>query len=390
MDSIHERFDGDVQYPYADVGTPELMHISGITQENRQSYIYTCPYCKKGLRPRLGTKRTHCFAHKPGESCELDRYIHTTAERLLKEKWDRDEPFEITMKVRTECKDKDTCIFYQHFCRGCLSEEIKTYDLKKQFTQCVVEKKYGEFIPDLCLIDETGKHEPIFIEIWSKHKNSEKKKKSDYRIIEIRLKTVQELEKLPKHPIIESETVTFSHFKSLKKSPPEEEGPRLMRYTLYAGTLKSYVDDKTVHCGNYRTKHRAKSIFEVVCSQNEICKTTDFHNYCNAIAIDRGYDIRTCYLCQLYGEDERNKDIDYVAAFELGRQKGCRRDIKAQGLIECRPEEARTCQRFKLKDILLNRLKGRYANINRYIWLKNAEGTASEETQKRKDYIISM
>ena len=42
---------------------------------------------------------------------------------------------------------------------------------------------------------------------------------SDHMIIEIRLKTTEELEELPKHPITESETVTFSHFKVLKKTP---------------------------------------------------------------------------------------------------------------------------------------------------------------------------
>lgn len=386
VDGIHEVFEGDVQYPFADVGEPNLMHISGITQENRRSYTYICPYCKKGLRPRLGTKKAHCYAHKPGESCELDRYIHTTAERLLKEKWDRDEPFEITMKVRTECKEIDNCFFYKDYGHGCVSEEVKTFDLKKQYSQCIVEKKYGEFVPDLCLIDDTGQHEPIFIEIWSKHKNSEKKAQSNHMIIEIRLKTTEELEELPKHPITESETVTFSHFKVLKKTPTKDDGPRLMRYTLYAGTLKSYVDDETVFCGNYKSKHHAKSIFEVVCSQDEVHTTQQFRNYCNAIAIDRGYNIRSCYLCQLFGPDKREKEYDDDVPFNPDRPVGCRRDIDAQGLIECKPEEAMTCEQFKLKDRPLNRLKAQYANINRYIWFKNAGGSVSEEYQERKDY----
>lgn len=385
-DGIHEYFEGDVQYPFADVGAPELMHISGITQDNRRSYTYTCPYCKKGLRPRLGSKKAHCFAHKPGESCELDRYIHTTAELLLKEKWDRDEPFEIRMKVRTECKDINTCIFFKDYGQNCVKEEMKPFDLKKQYTQCVVEKRYDEFVPDLCLIDETGKHEPIFIEIWSKHKNSEKKAGSKHKIIEIRLKTVQDLEVLPKHPITESETVTFSHFKTLKKSPTKGYGPHLMKYTLFADTFKSHIDDKDVFCGNYKTEHHTKSIFEVVCSQEEVYGTTAFRNYCNAIAIDHGYDIRICYLCQLYGKDKRNMDYDNDTVFSPDCSVGCRRDIEIQGLIECKPEEAKTCQQFKLKDIPLKRLKAWYANINRYIWFKNADGKTVEEVQKRKDY----
>ena len=38
---IHEVFEGDVQYPYADVGAPELLHISQVNQDNRRDYKFT-------------------------------------------------------------------------------------------------------------------------------------------------------------------------------------------------------------------------------------------------------------------------------------------------------------------------------------------------------------
>ena len=385
VDGIHERFEGDVQYPYADVGKPELMHISEVTQENRHSFTYTCPYCKKGLHPRLG-KIAHCFAHKPGERCDMDKYIHTTAERLLKEKWDSDEPFEIKMKQHTVCKDIDNCFFYNEYGYNCITEEYITIDLKKLYSKCVVEKKYVEFIPDLCLIDETGKNEPIFIEIWSKHKNSEDKANSDYRIIEIRIKKVIELEDLPKQPITESESVTFSHFPVVEKTPTINDGPRLMRYTLYAESLKSFVDDEDVFCGNYRKEHKPKSIFEVVCTQDELHNTREFRNYCNAIAIDRGYDIRSCYLCHLYGADNRDKGYIDSTHFDPNRPIGCRRDIDNQGLIPCKPETAKNCEFFKLKDKPLKRIKSQFSNVNRYIWYKEANGAVNEEIQYRKDH----
>ncbi len=382
VDNIHESFEEDVQYPFADVGEPILKHISAITQENRRSYTYTCPYCKKSLVPRLGSI-AHCYAHKPGESCDQDRYIHTTAERLLKEKWDRDEPFEITMKVRTECKEKDNCFFYKDHIGNCVIEEKKTFNLKKQYSQCNVEKKYGEFIPDLCLIDDTGKHEPIFIEIWSKHKNSEKKAKSDYRIIEIRLKTAEDLENLPKRPITESSTVTFNHFKILRKSPEDCHPLNLMKYTLYADTLKSYVDEKTTTCVNFKSVHHSKSIFEMVCSPDEVFSKSNFQTLCNAFAIDRGFNIRNCYICQLYGEDTR------VFNGIQPRLNGCHRDIDGIGLIQCKSEEAMTCRSFKLKDQPLKYMKSKYAHVSRYIWYKNADGSISEEGQKRQDYRIN-
>lgn len=385
-DGIHECFEGDVQYPYADVGQAELMHISAVTPENRREYTYTCPYCKKALRPRLGTKRAHCYAHRPGESCELDRYIHSTAERLLKEKWERDEPFEISMNVHSECRDYDNCLFRQEYNRVCKGTEMKTFDLKKQFSQCLVEKKFGEFIPDLCLVDESGRHEPIFIEIWSKHKNSQKKADSEYRIIEIRLRTTEELEALPGHPITESETVTFSHFKTLNTKPDGKEGPRLRKYTLYSGTLKSFVDETYCNCGNYKSRHHAKALLEVVCSQDEIYSSQEFRNYCNALAIERGFDIRSCYLCQLYGADKSDRgDYDWNDNWE-DRPVGCRRDIKNQGLIQTQQEEAKTCEWFKLKDIPLKQAKARYGNINRYLWHRREDGSYEEEFHKRKTW----
>ena len=376
---LHNFFDGNVQYPFADVGDKELMHISEITRENRRLYKYTCPNCKKDLLPRLGDKKAHCYAHRPGENCELDRYIHTTAERLLKEKWDRDEPFEIKMKVRSECKERAKCPFNKIHSQSCITEEEKTFNLKKQYSKCIVEKKYGEFVPDLCLIDETGKHKPIFIEIWSKHKNSEKKAQSDHRIIEIHIKTREELEELTKHPITESETVTFSHFKVKEKSPTREDCPSLMRYTLYSGTFKSHIEDQFVFSESNKAKHHAKSIFEVVCSQNDIQKR-HFQNYCNAIAIDRGYNIRLCYLCKFYGTDIKDNELKEDAV-----TYGCKRVIETHGIIECKPEDAINCQHFKLKDKTLTDIKAKYANINRYIWFKDKDNTESEEYIPRKD-----
>lgn len=374
IDGIHEYFEGDVQYPFADVGAAELLHISDVTKENRLKYAYTCPYCKKGLRPRLGSKIAHCFAHKPGESCELDRYIHSTAERLLKEKWERDEPFEITMTVRTECENLKDCVFFLENGKGCITEEVRTFDLKEQFTQCIVEKEVGVFIPDLCLVDDTGNHEPIFIEIWSKHKNSDKKNNSEYRIIEIRLKTMKDLEELTKHPITESKYVTFSHFKTLKKKPSKDDGPELMRYTLFASTLKSHVDT-TMRCWNYRNSHYPKSIFEVVCSKDDIPQNS-FHNYCNAIAIDKGYNIRISALCQYFG------DYSYLYP---DHSRGCLRELNMRRLITCSPEDVVTCQYFQLKETILSGLKRQYSNINRYIWYKREDDSVHEECQKRKD-----
>ena len=384
-DGVHEVFEGDVQYPYADIGNtdkPTLLHISEVTKENRKDYTYTCPYCKKELRPRLG-KIAHCFAHKPGERCDIDKYIHTTAERLLKEKWDNEEHFRVWMNVRTECPDYETCPFRRDYGDTCFSIEKKVFDLKESYNRCEVEKKYGEFIPDLCLIDDTGKHNPIFIEIWSKHKNSEKKADSDYQIIEIRIKTIKELEELPKHMIIESDTVTFSHFKTIKKKPKDSERLKLVRYVLYADSFKSFVDSQSVNCGNYRDNHHRKSILEITMDQRHVDDSFQFRSFCDAIALSKGYNIRSCYHCQLYGSDKyENNNNGYV----LSVVKGCKLELSTKGIVRCNPEKAKTCESFKLKDYPLRRAKAQFAFVDHYVWNKNADGSVTEGLQKGESY----
>lgn len=376
-DGIHEVFDGDVQYPFADVGAPNLLHISSVTQENKRLYKYTCPYCRKELRPRLGTKKAHCFAHKPNESCELDRYIHSTAERLFKEKWDSDQPFEITMTVRSECDRRENCFFQSAQEGVCSTEKIETFDLKRWYNQCLVEKKVGGFIPDLCLIDETGKHDPIFIEIWSKHQNSLKKQTSEYKIIEIRLKTIQDLEELPKHPITESETVTFSHFKIAKKAQSYFEGPKLMKYQLYSETLKSYVSDEGINCTNYR-EHHDKAILEIVGYRNGFAPRA-FQKFCTAVALEKGYDIRFCYHCKYYGSDYRSNDFVNDISEVQFKPQGCRRNLEEQGLIDCRPEDARSCQYFKVKEQPYRFYKNWFKNMKLYVWTRNPNENESED-----------
>ena len=384
-DGIHEVFEGDVQYPYADVGASELLHISKVNQDNRKDFKYTCPYCKNTLRPRLsrGSRRSH-FAHNPGECCDQDRYIHSTAERLLKEKWDRNEPFEITFGVRTICNRHATCFYSQAYKHQCFFQKPETFDLKKHYSTCLVEKKYGEFIPDLCLIDESGKHEPIFIEIWSTHKNSEKKAESDYQIIEIRLRTVADLEELPKRPITESETVKFSHFKTRKREPNATDGLELMKYTLYADSLKSYVDTKSVSCSNYNTKHHGKAVLEIVGAKNDFYTVNHFRKYCNAIAVEKGNDIRSCYLCRQYGDVKSTSVWDAELCRFTEPERGCRRDIKGQGIIQCKPDDAKTCDHFVRRDYTLKRIMETYADMPLYIWERRPDGTEAEEYRQGK------
>lgn len=288
------------------------------------------------------------------------------------------------MEVKTACKHHPDCVFGKTNNR-CISSETKTFDLKKYYTRCLVERKCGEFIPDLCLVDDTGRHKPIFIELWNTHKNSEKKAESDNMIIEIRLRTVADLEELPRHPITESDTVTFSHFKHRVKEPDARVGPKLMKYTLYSGTLKSYVGTDSVTCANYKTNHHRKAVLEIVGSKDDFCSVSDFRKYCNAIAVDKGYDTRSCYLCRHYGEDKSAGLWNAERQEHTNPGRGCRRDFEKQGLLPCKPDDARTCEHVLRKDYALKRIMKTYANAALYIWERHQDGTVTEECREGRE-----
>ena len=368
VDGTHPKFEGDVQYPYADVGATKLLHISYVTNENRRAFSYVCPYCNKALLPKLGTKRRHCFSHRKGERCDIDKYIHSTAEKLLKEKWDSDEPFIVCMAVNKACKYIDTCKLNKlgiYLICGTASNE--TYDLKKWYTDCLVEKKVGDFIPDLCLIDNTGQHEPIFIEIWSKHKSSEKKMASNNKIIEIKLKSVNELEWLTQRPIVESETVSFNNFDVLKIDPKDiEDRIPLIKYTLFSPSLKSHLDNgREVTCYNYN-QHHSKAVLEIVGISYQNYSLSSFWNYCNNVALEKGYNVRSCQLCQIYDPKE----------------KGCKREFREKGIIiPCELEDAKTCRQFMLKDKLY-KISKRFMSGNLLItWERTPDGKETESIQ---------
>ena len=360
LDGIHTVYEGDVQYPYADVGAPELLHISRVTQENRKDFNYICPCCNKPLHPRLGEKNRHCFYHDSGSRCSMDKYIHDTAKRLLWEKWEHSESFEITLNVNTICNHHDTCTLKQaNAYYLCQSAETRTIDLKKYYHRCIIEKKIDKFIPDLRLIDDTGKRDTIFIEIWSKHKNSEIKANSNYKIIEIRIKSVDELEGLSKRPIIESDDITFSHFDTVKKIPENFSGERFYRYFLYPKLTSYCTEPGKVRCTNFQTLHQSSAILEITGRATDFSSRTDFWTYCNTIAREKGFDVRACNLCRLYWT------WDAVGGIAPSK-KACGRNGEEYGPIDCKLTDAMTCNHFIYKDFLAKKIKDQYSHIQ--IW----------------------
>lgn len=374
--------ESDVQYPFASIEDGSVISIASVDNENRRLHKYTCPGCKEEFRPRLGSKRAHCFYHYTGNRCDINKYIHDTAELVLKQKFDNEEKFEIVMSVRRECANYQECIFKTDTCSW---SETNTYDLKKHFKECLVEHRYGEFVPDLLLLPKDETKDPIFIEIWNKHKNSEKKANSKYKIIEIKVQSMQELEELPKYPIKESETVTFSHFKTVKPIKPEkmEHHVDLIRYMLFErGTsfCGKYQGEK---CYSYGHVSNQKVIFAAIGRVMDFANGPDhdlakgaMREFVTHRARMKGYNPRSCYECvkslKSNVDSENNESAPTLC---------CGKDRFTTGeIVECKHEDALTCEHFVHRDYRTTQVLARHRFDPIFIWER--EEKSSEEDKE--------
>ena len=80
-----------------------------------------------------------------------------------------------------------------------------------------MEKRVDEFIPDLLLTSENGKHK-LFIEIAFTHKSTVDKKASGYKIIEFNIDRDVNIELFSNRVISENNRIEFYNFKRVFKT----------------------------------------------------------------------------------------------------------------------------------------------------------------------------
>lgn len=75
-----------------------------------------------------------------------------------------------------------------------MEHSYKPFDLKKYYDTCVKEQSFNNYMADLPLSESTGKHQnAVFIEIRVSHECTQEKQCSGQRIIEIQIKSDDDL-----------------------------------------------------------------------------------------------------------------------------------------------------------------------------------------------------
>ena len=221
-----EKGNKTILYPFAFDENNKRVFIGDIEKEHRHDHTYKCPDCGTPMLPRLGEKNIWHFYHSGNHSCDKESYIHAVAKGILADRFnDRTKPFKIRLKYYYRCKKRESCKWYKHEGFSCIesrNEEFDlhdTYDLPAREEIWLKDSTQSIFRPDVVLESSSSKHNPIFLEVYHKHKCSDNKKQSGHHIIEISVNDFSDLVSLQDLELEPSERITFHNFKDIEKEP---------------------------------------------------------------------------------------------------------------------------------------------------------------------------
>lgn len=197
----------EVLYGYALLDdTKHTVSIDDIDRPFTRLHKFYCPHCHNEMYATFGEVQLPHFRHN-GDKCQHSKYLHDLAEHVFYEEYskclDNGWPFFLELRIPRSCNG--ACVLKKH--ADCKEHYLqKTVDLTKEYTLISLEtrvdfdERYRR--PDILLESIDGKQ--LWVEIWVSHETEEDKRK-DGRIIEIKIETERDLEKIRQHEIIQSE-----------------------------------------------------------------------------------------------------------------------------------------------------------------------------------------
>ncbi|WP_298107354.1 hypothetical protein [uncultured Bacteroides sp.] len=206
----------EIKYQYAYDETGKLVSINDYTKEDSRLHSYKCIGCGCELLPRaIGSKsRKAHFYHKTLIDCSGETYIHKLGKLLIKRKFDTSVSFLVSYPVSKEC-NKTSCTLRNSRCE--INHEPEIIDLKKYYDTCSEEASVGGFVADLLLTNsQKPDMPPVLIEICVTHPCEDEKRNSGLRIIELTLKTEQDVVEIVDKNIIEEPLFCLNKKKSVE------------------------------------------------------------------------------------------------------------------------------------------------------------------------------
>lgn len=144
------------------------------------------------LIPRLGKIKRKHFALKSAKDYlgSKETYLHNASKLIIYNNYENaiknNTPYYHTWERETICTK-----FIEDGVQ-CMRTALSNFDLTTRYREIRLEKKDGDFIPDLLLVDSKS-DKNIYIEVAVTHKSSAKKISSGIRIIEIEIQDEKDL-----------------------------------------------------------------------------------------------------------------------------------------------------------------------------------------------------
>lgn len=321
----------NIKYKYAYTDDNVLICIDDILSEERKSHRYFCISCGHELLPRAlqSKKRTPHFYHKKGVEvvCSVETYLHKLAKKLIKSKFDSRRPFAIKYPVTIECEN-NSCELVEVKCSRKEDYELNLYDY---YDTCTEEGPYGGFVADLLLTSsQKESRQPLFIEIYVKHRCDQKKIGSGIKIIEIYFKSEDSILKFIEKEIID-----------INDSQRDSRLSSDIKLYSFKRTIKKLLKCENFHLENFVSRSTSSSPLNVQSPPVKVERKDSFffkQHEVNTHSID--IQQRSCFNC-------KNNNW-FQEAYGKAACKYWRR-FNLESLID--PDYALECSQFECKHL---------------------------------------
>lgn len=290
----------DIKYRYANNELGERVNIADVTDEYRKAHTFYCIVCGDVMIASIKEgHRVRHFKHKNNKECNGETYLHQLAKLLFKESYEKKDKVELEYGRFYDCNNKE-CPLRHDACED--RRETHTVNLKEWYPYCELEKEVigkdgNRYIADLLLSSDKKGVPPVLIEMFVSHECSIEKKTSGLWIVELNIRSQEQLEILCSSPkFIRDNDVILYNFETKKQKKLISKLYRYVQMPDNSTYLKEITCDTAKDIIDTDSKLEINIVSHNLHSPTLIKKCVDFRFHLNERKCSDCYYRRCDYL----------------------------------------------------------------------------------------------
>ncbi len=342
----------------------KLVDITELSESTRRTGApYYCFGCGGELIANLPVSKSQYFSHKSSGNCSFETYLHSLAKKsFLKHYQDAlnsNTPFFLEIKRPAKCNRH-----LQNLGYVCTTSIIHPFDLTSVYKYVSLEIDHAGFRPDILLTSD--KAPPLFIEIAVTHKCSVEKINSGIRILEIQVKSEEDLSAIEQRRLFADEQNISSYNFRRKSFSGDACGGKCnveAHYFFVFKSGKALISDGNLDKLALKAKHALICKPVVQTTSTNISSTEMFLENVRHYFFD-GIPLKNCIVCKHHRIPDEGS---LICGFKRSRVKttndaaDCKSFAPFSSLDECLlAEEANIKQVRDRGDALVKKILGRY------------------------------